>query len=278
MKLKAKLPPNRTYEQVLNHYTVEKAIAQRLKRADREERKKIYATMYDELFKNVPDHPRLIERDTNKNRRPSQDKTFRIVRNFITSNSVFLEFAPGDCSFARFMCGYVKQVYAVDIAEQRGSNSETPSNFNLIIYNGYDLDLPPEETDTIFSDQFIEHLHSEDVQYHLQLANTLLKQGGTYIFKTPHAFFGPWDVSLFFSDTAEGFHLKEWTFTELERVVKASGFSSCVGYWRMIKNYAPVPLIYFKAVESVIGMFPHTMKKLISRYFIPRHIVMICKK
>ena len=40
MELKLPLPPNRTYEQIRNHYEVEKAIVERLKSANREEQKK----------------------------------------------------------------------------------------------------------------------------------------------------------------------------------------------------------------------------------------------
>jgi hypothetical protein len=63
MELRESLAPDRSYEQVLNHYLVEKAIADKLKEANREERKLIYETMYDELFEKVPDHPRLKRRN-----------------------------------------------------------------------------------------------------------------------------------------------------------------------------------------------------------------------
>lgn len=64
MKLKHPPPPGRTEEQLRNHYLVEKSIAERLKRANREERKRIYREMYDELFRKVPDHPRLTRRSS----------------------------------------------------------------------------------------------------------------------------------------------------------------------------------------------------------------------
>ena len=69
MKLKRPLPSDRSFEQVKNHYIVEKAIAEKLKQANREERKFIYATMYNDLFKQVPDHSRLT-------RRASEELTF----------------------------------------------------------------------------------------------------------------------------------------------------------------------------------------------------------
>jgi len=50
MKLKRRLPKDRTFEQIKNHYEVEKSIAGNLKSADREKRKTIYPVMYDELF------------------------------------------------------------------------------------------------------------------------------------------------------------------------------------------------------------------------------------
>ena len=61
MKIRKPLPSNRSYDQVLNHYLIEKALATKLKAADRESRKKIYSSMYNELFSKVPDHPILKE-------------------------------------------------------------------------------------------------------------------------------------------------------------------------------------------------------------------------
>lgn len=278
MKLRARLPHNRTYEQILNHYTVEKGIAARLKSASKEERKEIYTTMYKELFQKVPDHPRLITREDKKNRHLSFLKTYNILKRFVHIKSILIEFAPGDCEFAYFLCQYVTKVFAVDISDQRGSHHPMPANFNLVVYNGYDLDIPHDYADVVFSDHFIEHLHSEDVELHFSLVNKVLKKGGVYIFRTPHAFFGPWDVSLYFSDKAEGFHLREWTFTDLERIVKVFNYRKCMGYWRVIENYVKIPILYFKVVELLIGGLPNKLRRIISRLLIPRQIVFISIK
>src|SRR5690606_1168344 len=48
------IPAERTLESVWHHFEVEHGIAARLMAADREGRKRIYATMYDELFAQVP--------------------------------------------------------------------------------------------------------------------------------------------------------------------------------------------------------------------------------
>jgi hypothetical protein len=63
---------------------VEKAIAQRLKESNREERKDIYMTMYDELLRRAPDHPRLGERHDRESTMSAaiQKKNLDIIRNF----------------------------------------------------------------------------------------------------------------------------------------------------------------------------------------------------
>ena len=51
---------DQSQERLRRHYEVEKALADRLRRTEsREERAKLYESMYDTLFAAVPDHPRL---------------------------------------------------------------------------------------------------------------------------------------------------------------------------------------------------------------------------
>jgi 2-polyprenyl-3-methyl-5-hydroxy-6-metoxy-1,4-benzoquinol methylase len=215
MDLRLKLPEGRTYQQVKNHYLVEKSIADRLKAASREERKLIYSGMYDELFQKVPDHPRLTVRSSEQLTRSENKNKLKLIKKLLNPDTVFLEFAPGDCRFAFETAKYVRKVYGVDISDQIGEVDKLPENFNLIIYDGYQLDgIEANSIDLIFSDQFIEHLHPDDTFLHFELAFSLLKPGGKYIFRTPHAFSGPYDVSMYFSDIPQGFHLKEWTYSE----------------------------------------------------------------
>ncbi|MGH8055857.1 MAG: class I SAM-dependent methyltransferase, partial [Candidatus Entotheonellia bacterium] len=201
----------RTLAQLQNHYAVEKALATRLKNAPRAERPLIYATMYDELFAKVPDHPRLVKREDPLTRGRRIRRALRLVQPVIRPSTVFLEFGPGDCRFAFEVCKYVQKVYGVDISQPMSRTAEMPSNFESIVYDGYRLPLADDSIDVMFSDQLIEHLHPEDTGGHLQTAQRLLKRGGRYIFTTPHRFTGPHDISRYFSDEAEGFHLKEWT-------------------------------------------------------------------
>ena len=278
MELKHPIPPGRTYEQILNHYQVEKAIAARLMSADREERKKIYAGMYDELFAKVPDHSRLTRRQNEAETKRANRGKFALIRRYVNQSTVFAEFAPGDCRFVMEVAPRVKQAIGIDISDQRNPNDLVPSNFNLIIYDGYDLGkIHDESIDILFSDQLVEHFHPEDTPLHFQIADRILKKGGRYIFRTPHIFAGPHDVSKYFSDIPQGFHLKEWTYTELRPVLKQAGFTIISPQMLLKHRLIPVPFFYFAAWERILGRLPHAKIRNLAGLFI-REIIIIAEK
>ena len=268
-KLKKRLPGNRTLEQITNHYEVEKAIANRLRQATREERKSIYRTMYDELFVKVPDHPRLTRRENPNQTKRANKQKFRLVRKFINKETAFVEFAPGDCRFAKFMCPCVKSVYGIDISDQKGAIGDMPDNFCLKIYDGFDLSLPDNTADVVFSDQLLEHLHPEDTEAHFRLVQRILKPGGVYVFRTPHRYTGPRDISKYFSDEAEGFHLKEWTYAEMEQALNKNGFSSWSGYWFPRVILLKMPKSYFRFIEYIFNGLPARIRRYVSMIFVP---------
>jgi len=274
MKLKKRLPRDRTFEQTRNHYEVEKAIATRLKKATREERKIIYQTMYDELFKQVPDHPRLKCRENPKLTALVNRNKLKLVEKFINKSTVFVEFAPGDCRFAMSLCDRVRSVYGVDISDQRGQFDNVPDNFKLIIYDGYDLQMQENSTDVVFSDQLIEHLHPEDTELHFQLVRKILRPQGVYVFRTPHRFSGPHDVSRYFSDEAEGFHLKEWTYSEIVKILKRLKYSSWSGYKYTKRNLIKKPFAYLIIIGYILNILPKRLRRIMSRCLLSRYITM----
>ncbi|MCC7429246.1 class I SAM-dependent methyltransferase [bacterium] len=278
MKLLKELPPNRTYEQVKNHYLVEKAIAQKLMNTiDYEERKVIFARMYDELFAKVPDHPRLTRRESEKLSKEANRDKFNVLKNFVNKDTNLLEFAPGDCKFAIEMVSKVKSIVGVDISDQRGEAEKTLNNFNLVIYDGYNLGIEDNSIDVVFSDQLIEHFHPDDTVHHFKIIKKLLKKNGFYIFRTPHNYCGPSDVSGYFSYTPEGFHLKEWTYTELEKLLKELGYLECYGYTYLKQKCFKMPFIYYKVMELLLKPLPKKFRKKISRYFLRGVIIKVVK-
>lgn len=250
------MPDGRTYEQVKNHYLIEKSIADKLKRSSLEERKILYTQMYAELFSKVPDHPRLVRRASASLSEDAIHSKSLLVNRHIDKSTVFVEFAPGDCLFAEEMATRTKYVYGVDISDQRLCKSNNIQNFSLVVYDGYNLEkIEPKTVDVVFSDQLIEHFHPEDTALHFQLVYKILKQGGIYIFRTPHALSGPHDVSKYFSDTAEGFHLKEWTYGEIKKMVFDVGFTEFKTYLLVKSRVIRIPYSFFVFCEVLIGKF-----------------------
>ncbi len=223
--------PSRTLDQLKNHYQVEKDLANRLKESNREERKALYEVMYDELFNKVPDHPRLTKRADPHLILVKNKNKMKMVRRLLSSDTIFAEFAPGDCAFCFYVANRVRRVYGMDISDQTNPTQKRPDNFELIVYDGYTLDMPKDSIHVLFSDQFIEHLHPEDVPEHYALARSLLVPEGKYVFRYPHRYRGPSDISRFFSDTPKGFHLNESTFTETVEHLKRANFSQYQCYW-----------------------------------------------
>lgn len=271
LKLLKPLPEGRSYEQVRNHYLVEMEIAQRLKQASREERKAIYATMYDELFNKVPDHPRLTIRNDPHLTRIAVAGKMAVLLPFLNPETVFAEFAAGDCKLTFAVAGKVKKAYGVEISDQRDLHDTPPQNFQLIIYDGYTIDqIPPGSVDVIFSNNLIEHLHPEDTRDHFLLVHGLLVDGGRYIFRTPHAFLGPTDISQYFSEVPRGFHLKEWTYTELRRLLMGMGYSQIHVYWNAKTIHLRLPYGYFWLCERFLRILPRQLMRKLSYYLLPR--------
>ena len=212
----------------------------------------------------------------------TNNQTLQFLKKYLNDSTVYVEFGPGDCQLASTVCKYTKKVIAVDISDQKKDRSNLPSNFELIIYDGFDLKMERNSVDVVFSDQFIEHLHPEDVEYHFQLVKRILRDNGLYIFRTPHAYFGPHDISKFFSDEPEGFHLKEWTHSEIEEILKEVNFTSWDGFWRinnkLNKEYIKIPFSYFKIAEAMLKSLPKKPQRKVSRLFLPLKVFMIAVK
>jgi SAM-dependent methyltransferase len=268
--LKIPVEPGRTAASVWKHYEVESALARRLMAADRDERKRIFATMYDELFAAVPDHPRLTRRKDERETERANAYKLGVFGPFLRPDHVAVEFAPGDCEFSRVVAQHVRKIYGVDISDQRQPGRPWPANFELVVYDGYDLpQIPPDSIDVVFSDQLLEHLHPEDALEHLLLVKRILKPGGRYVIRTPHALSGPWDVSRYFCDTPEGFHLKEWTYRELADTLRRLGYSDMEPLWSKRGISVRVPLAAYRAVETLGARMSRRSFRRIAKYAAP---------
>ncbi len=78
--------------------------------------------------------------------------------------------------------------------------------------------------DVAISMQLLEHLHPDDVHTHFSEVYRVLKPKGKYIVETPNKYVGPGDVSRFFSEVPEGFHLGEYSIYDLCKIVHQNKF------------------------------------------------------
>jgi len=280
MKLRIRPPKGRSVESLERHYRTEKQIADRLRAASSPEvRKQIMETMYDELFRAVPDHPRLTRRSDPAETLKANQSKLRLLEHLLEPSTAIAEFGSGDCMFLASICDRVRSVYAIDISDQRAATFEAPRNFFFVGYDGYSMpSIQRQSIDVCFSDMLLEHLHPHDVSTHLDHVLELLKPGGLYVFRTPHAQSGPDDVSRFFSDVAQGFHLQEWTYGELIPLLKARGFDSFRPYWNARTLLVPIPLSVCVWIERALRWLPGRLRTTPAKLILPSVCLVATKK
>lgn len=187
----------------------------------------------------------------------------KVLMPFLNKNTIFLEVGPGDCALSFEVAKQVKQVYAVDVSAEITRTSTTPENFQLILSNGCSISVPHHSIHVAYSNQLMEHLHPDDALEQLQNIYNALMPGGAYICITPNKLVGPSDISRGFDRTSTGFHLKEYTISELSILFKKVGFSKvrvCIGARGKYLNIPVLPLI---VCEKFLDLLPYAIRKLL---------------
>ena len=267
----------RSQESLRHQYEVEKDLHRRLMESTRETRPQLFAQLYGELFDRVKDHPRMTRGETEEDSRRAVEARMRIIRPYLKDVKTFMEVAPGDCRLAYKVAEKVEKVIAIDISDQSGDKENVPDNFELVIYDGYELGLPKESVDMAFSYQFLEHIHPEDHEYHFQTVYDVLKPGGCYIFDTPHLYSGPHDASRGFTYIHEGMHLKEWTYNEMSALVKKMGFREWYTYRFGKPRESGLWNCGTLMVEGMVGCLPLGLRQKISNRLF-KGVTMIVRK
>src|SRR5688572_28246497 len=146
---------SRPPERLLAHYRVERRLADRLRRApDAEARRRIFATMYEDLFREVPDHPRLrATEDASAQRERDVGWDLAQLRPYLEPGCTFLEIGAGDCALSARVAEGAAKVYAVDISDQHAR--ALPPNAELVISDGTSIPVPTGSVDVAFSDQLM---------------------------------------------------------------------------------------------------------------------------
>lgn len=253
----------RTIDEICHHYVVEKELAEKLRNADKEERKRLYSSSYDEICQRVPNIPGWnVPIPAEALKREIANKV-AFLRRFADSSSTFLEIGPGDCSLSLAMAGHVDRVVAVDVSTEITQHIEMPPNFQLIISDGTSIDVPSQSVDVAYSNQLMEHLHPDDAMEQLRNVYQALKPGGVYICVTPSRLSGPHDVSKYFDDKPTGFHLKEYSSTELARTFREAGFVRARPYLWLKERLLILPMLPISILEGLMACLPSSLRRSI---------------
>ena len=177
-----------------------------------------------------------------------------------------MEIGAGDCALSCAIARLVTTVYALDVSPEITKGVTFAENVHLrILSDGISLPLVSEGATLAYSYQLMEHLHPDDAVAQLQEVYRVLQPGGCYICVTPNRLTGPHDISCYFDDTATGFHLKEYTLTELEVLFRSVGFTHLAFYAGGKGVYIRLPLFLVRLCETLIAHMGLALRKKLCR-------------
>lgn len=239
----------RSPEQVREHYEIEKALASRLRAGTPDERKQLYGRVYDEMYRRVPHHPQLTRKVSPEETRRSVTEQLDFLNRFIDNDTVYLEVGCGDCALTFEVAKRVRKSVGIDVSAEIISSHRRPDTLELILSDGTSIPVPEGSIDVAYSNQLMEHLHPEDARTQLINLNRALRPGGLYVCVTPNRLTGPHDISRGFDPVATGFHLREYTYTELIELFRDCGFDPVIIYSSFRGHAFRVPRRPLLAVE-----------------------------
>ncbi len=214
-------------EMILRHWELEKRLTQKLINSHSENRHKVFEECYSRLYSELK---WLNEYATEKISYLEREKDYRVWLALIGSNDKpkkIYEVGSGKAELITYLARNGYSCTATEITQERGEkysknkvnwrNSDGVHLGNYEQHNSYDV---------VISDQVIEHIHPDDTQGHFRGAYEIIKPKGKYIFRVPHKYTGPHDISKIFKcETTMGMHLREMTFYEIRKIVRRAGFS-----------------------------------------------------
>lgn len=254
----------RTRERLEAHYRIERELADRLRAANRDERRGLYSALYDDLFRRVPDHPMLTRKVSEEARAQSVREVLAFLERQIGATGTYLEIGAGDCALALAMAARFHRVIALDVSEGITANIGRPPHFELRITDGIEIPVEPGSVDLAFSNQVLEHLHVDDALDHVRRVHLALQPGGRYVCITPNPLLGPHDISRYFDASATGFHMREYLTGDLGRLFRNAGFSRVQAIVGARGRFATVPVWPVALVERALTALPPGMRRTLA--------------
>jgi len=215
-----------TEAMVLTHWDLERRLTRELltsKPADRwQVFERCYSTLYTELAW-------LNESVDSRLQSPPNQRYANWLDVIGSSPRRIYEIGSGKAELISWLATLGHDCKATEITRERGGkHAAGAANLAWGVSDGVHLDRfeERESYDIVISNQVVEHLHPDDLIDHFAGVKAILAPGGSYILSTPHAWYGPWDISKVFKRAAPlGMHLQEYTYRELRDALRAAGFA-----------------------------------------------------
>lgn len=250
------------------HYEIERELAGRLRAASsRQARRRLYGEVYRERSERIPHHPLVQQAADAKARAVSVAPQLALLRPFLRCTSEFCELGAGDGAVARAVAPLVSSALAFDVTDALALEGDEGTGFEFRVFDGFDLELPDRSLDVVYSNDVVEHLHADDMLDQARAVWRALRSGGVYVCVTPNRLSGPHDISRHFGEAPEGFHLREYTATELARALRTAGFSRIrfmlTVSGRRLTPQLPVGLL--RPAEALLEALPRVVRRPLAR-------------
>jgi hypothetical protein len=244
---------NNNYERFL----LEKKLGTKLRNTTLEERRKAYMGIYGEFFSKFP----TVAYDAEKNVAHTIAWQTALLTPLLNKDQVFMEIGAGHCLLSIEVAKQVKKVIAYEVADSIPHIANKPENLTVKIFDGIDFPEPENAVDIVYSNQVFEHLHPDDTTHHAKQYYKMLTDKGKVIIITPHALTGPHDVSRDFSTKPEGFHMKEYTYAELRKILLSAGFKKVKIFIGNKKSgYSAMNIAPFIVLEKMYSIVPRSLR------------------
>ncbi|OLS23500.1 MAG: putative methyltransferase YcgJ [Candidatus Heimdallarchaeota archaeon LC_2] len=209
---------NETKEQRYQRYLFEKEFHFKiLEESDAQKRKELYKIAYARLYK----HNSNI--GISSVSRGFANYYYTTFKKLIT-NKKLLDFGCGNGNSTTQFSNDVSEVYGIDITSQQiieNNKRKNKEKIHYLVFSPPDLPFEDKFFDVVYSNDVAEHLHPDDLIFHIKEVHRVLKNGGIYICITPNKFLGPTDVSRYYlkkGETALGLHIKEYSYWEISNI------------------------------------------------------------
>jgi 2-polyprenyl-3-methyl-5-hydroxy-6-metoxy-1,4-benzoquinol methylase len=205
---------------VEQHLELETALTKKLWESTPENRWQVFDDCYTTLYKGLP----WLNSQGAEGRWRNDGPWPRLLK----KRSTVFEIGSGAGELIRRLASLGHRCVATEITIERGEKHVKDINgLEWRSTDGVHLTRfeKPGTYDVVISSQVVEHLHPDDVSTHFENVRIVLKDGGEYIFDTPHSGTGPHDLSKVFQLDRPAFcHLREYDFRSLGRIAKVAGF------------------------------------------------------